>query len=117
MNRNLCMLRKLCKINPRHPIIKELQKKSSEDAADKSLIDLANLLYDSALLQSGFSMRDTNDFATRIHRVVSVGLAIDPSAVAEEEPAEAEEAPAADEKKSEDAPAEEAAETGSHDEL
>jgi len=51
-------------INPRHPIIKTLQTKSAEDASDKALIDLANLLYDSALLQSGFTMKDTNEFAT-----------------------------------------------------
>jgi len=82
--------KKTMEINPRHPIIKELKIKTAEDATDKSLIDLANLLYDAALLHSGFSMKDTADFATRIHRVVASGLSLDPNAEAEEEPEETE---------------------------
>jgi len=85
--------KKVMEINPRHPIIKELKVKTAEDASDKALIDLANLLFDAALLQSGFSMKDTTDFATRIHRVVSSGLSLDPNAEAEEE-TEEDEAPA-----------------------
>jgi len=43
------------------------------------------LLYDAALLQSGFAMEDTTTFADRIHRVIKSGLAIDASATVEEE--------------------------------
>jgi len=86
--------KKTMEINPRHPIIKSLKDKVTEDSQDKALIDLANLLYDAALVQSGFSMKDVNDFASRIQRVISTGLSIDPNAQAdEEEPDAPEEAP------------------------
>jgi HSP90 family molecular chaperone len=113
--------KKTMEINPRHPIIKELAAKvadlSAAEEGEKQpnqLVDLANLLYDSALLSSGFQMRDTADFSRRIQRVISTGLNIDPSAEAEPEADE----PEATE--SEDAPdnaadAEESAEI--HDEL
>ena len=89
--------KKTMEINPRHPIIKELAAKtaaaSGEEEKPQNLVDLANLLYDSALLSSGFQMRDTADFSKRIQRVISNGLQIDPNAeaeaeVEEEEPAE-----------------------------
>jgi len=81
--------KKTMEINPRHPIIKELASKTTEvaEGEDKpaALVDLANLLFDSALLSSGFQMRDTADFSKRIQRVISTGLNIDPSAEAEAE--------------------------------
>jgi len=87
--------KKTMEINPRHPIIKELAAKVSESGEEKPttgpLVDLANLLFDSALLSSGFQMRDTADFSRRIQRVISTGLAIDPNAEVEAEPEEPEE--------------------------
>jgi len=87
--------KKTMEINPRHPIIKELAAKAAEHEGEtqpQNLVDLANLLYDSALLSSGFAMRDTHDFSKRIQRVISNGLAIDPNAEVEAEPEEEEEA-------------------------
>jgi len=78
--------KKTLEINPLHPIIKELKAKTESDPSDKSLIDLANLLYDATLLQSGFAHKEPNEFATRIHRVVANGLNLDPTAEAEDEP-------------------------------
>jgi heat shock protein beta len=83
--------KKTLEINPFHPIIKELKTKTSADPSDKSLTDLAMLLYDAALLQSGFAMKEPNDFASRIHRVVSNGLDVDPNAQSDAEPADEEE--------------------------
>jgi len=80
--------KKTMEINPYHPIIKELKAKSSADPDDKSIVDLANLMYDAALLQSGFNLKDTTEFATRIHRILATGLNVDPDAPVEEEPAE-----------------------------
>jgi len=77
--------KKTLEINPLHPIIRELKAKSEADPADKIVIDLANLLYDATLLQSGFVHKEPNDFATRIHRVVATGLNLDPNAEADEE--------------------------------
>lgn len=109
--------KKTMEINPRHPIIKELAAKAAEaDQEDKpaALVDLANLLYDSALLSSGFQMRDTADFSRRIQRVISNGLNIDPNAEVEPEPEDEPADKAADAEEKAAAPADE--ET-SHDEL
>jgi HSP90 family molecular chaperone len=118
--------KKTMEVNPRHPIIRELATKVSElsgaegeEARPAMLVDLANLLYDSALLSSGFQMRDTADFSRRIQRVIATGLSIDPAAEAEPEPEEPEEASAEDDAAAEETvstpAADEAAEV--HDEL
>jgi len=78
--------RKTMEINPRHPVINELKARVAENAEDPTLKDLAALLYDAALLTSGFSMDDANDFASRIQRVVSVGLNVKADAPLLDEP-------------------------------
>ncbi len=70
--------RKTMEINPRHPIVVELSKKAAADPdvlATES-IDLANMLYDTALLNSGFAIDDAKDFAGRIFRFMQTGLAL-----------------------------------------
>ena len=109
--------KKTMEINPRHPIIRELQAKAAEEGdKPQSLVDLANLLYDSALLSSGFQMRDTADFSRRIQRVISTGLSIDPNAEAEAEPEEPE-ATKEEDKNEESAEKSSEAEETNHDEL
>ena len=69
--------KKQVEINPNHAIVKALKAKVDADANDKSVKDLVFLLYETALLSSGFSLEDTAAHAGRIHRMVQVGLAID----------------------------------------
>jgi molecular chaperone HtpG len=69
--------KKQVEINPNHAIVKALKAKVDADANDKSVKDLVFLLYETALLSSGFSLEDTAVHAGRIHRMVQVGLAID----------------------------------------
>jgi len=69
--------KKTLEINPEHPIITELRKKAEQDKNDKTLKDLVCLLFDTALLSSGFSLEDPSSFAQRIHRMVKLGLSID----------------------------------------
>merc|ERR1719443_1834088 len=69
--------KKTMEINPRHPIIIELKKRAEETPEDEDTKDLANLLHDTALLNSGFQMEDTKGFATRMYKLFKAGLSLE----------------------------------------
>ncbi|XP_076459306.1 heat shock protein 83-like [Babylonia areolata] len=64
-------------INPDHPIVKTLKAKCDADKNDKSVKDLCMLLFETAMLSSGFTLEDPTSHANRIHRMVKLGLGID----------------------------------------
>jgi len=69
--------KKKMQVNPDHTIMIELNKKFSADASDRTVKDLVWLLFETALLTSGFSLDDPVTFAGRIHKLIKLGLSID----------------------------------------
>jgi molecular chaperone HtpG len=74
--------KKTMEINPDHAIVKALHDKATADKNDKTVKDLTWLLFETALLASGFSLDDPAAFAGRIHRMIKLGLSIDDDDVA-----------------------------------
>ena len=68
---------KIMEINPRHPIISNLRSLVDEDPESDVARDFANLLYDSALMNSGFMIEEPNDFADRLYTLMKESLQLE----------------------------------------
>ncbi|KAK6115203.1 hypothetical protein DH2020_007472 [Rehmannia glutinosa] len=77
--------KRVLEINPRHPIIKELRERVVKDPEDDSVKQTAQLMYQTALMESGFILNDPKDFASRIYSSVKNSLNISPDVTVEEE--------------------------------
>lgn len=69
--------KKHLEINPDHPIMENLRQKAEADKHDKSVKDLVMLLFETALLSSGFALEDPQVHASRIYRMIKLGLGFD----------------------------------------
>lgn len=65
----------ILEINPHHPIIKELLERV-KDGADEETEDMARLLYEAALLNSGYSLSEPASFARRFYRIFNGAMGI-----------------------------------------
>ncbi|KAA0168611.1 hypothetical protein FNF27_07123 [Cafeteria roenbergensis] len=68
--------KKTMEVNPSHPIVVSLRQRAAHDRADRTVKDLIWLMYDTALLTSGFSLEEPVTFAGRIHRLIMLGLGV-----------------------------------------
>lgn len=69
--------KKHLEINPDHPIMESLRQKAEADKNDKAVKDLVMLLFETSLLASGFALEDPQVHASRIHRMIKLGLGFD----------------------------------------
>merc|ERR1711933_542267 len=102
--------KRMFEINPRHPMIIELNNKVKEGTADETTADSLMSLYLSAVVSAGYQLtpEDAQDFSARIGRVVSstLSVALDAELAPELEIPDEEEEAEEEEESSEDAPAE-----------
>jgi len=68
--------KKTLEINPDHPICEKLREKFAANENDTAVRDLVLLLFDTAMLTSGFSLDKPTVFANRIHKLIKLGLRI-----------------------------------------
>ncbi|RTG81957.1 molecular chaperone HtpG [Schistosoma bovis] len=68
--------KKQLELNPYHPMIKALKQQFESGSSTKLVKDLVQLLFDTALLSSGFSLPDPKIHAKSIHHMVCMCLDI-----------------------------------------
>merc|ERR1712108_121078 len=66
--------KKKFEITPDHPIMTNMLERVEKNDSDKSVTDLVQLLFETALLSSGFTLDDPAVHANRINRMNKLGL-------------------------------------------
>merc|ERR1712061_956967 len=72
--------RKTLEVNPNHPVIADLLSKVKADKDDKPALDTAQVLFQTALLESGYEIADPSALVNRVYRLMSKELGVDPDA-------------------------------------
>merc|ERR1719439_423306 len=104
--------RKTLEVNANHPVVVDLLNKIKADKEDAAALDSASVLFQTALIESGYEIADPSALVNRVYRLMSKELGVDPDAplkeveIPDEEEAE-EESEGGDEEKEEDGDAEE----------
>merc|ERR1712228_77892 len=72
--------RKTLEINPNHPVVVDLLAKVKADKEDKAALDTAQVLFQTALVESGYEIADPSALVNRVYRLMSKELGVDPDA-------------------------------------
>merc|ERR1711939_1266476 len=72
--------RKTLEINPNHPVVADLLNKVKADKEDKAAVDTAQVLFQMALIESGYEIADPSALVSRVYRLMSKELGVDPDA-------------------------------------
>ena len=91
-------------INPKHPAILKLKGMVESDRAAAATKDFASLVFDVAAVSSGYEIKDTGAFATRVIALMSEGVDMEGWLKEAEAEAAPREQPAAQEFTTESAP-------------
>merc|ERR1711930_36522 len=99
--------RKTLEVNPNHPVIADLLAKVKADKEDAAAMDTAQVLFQTAIIESGYEIADPSALVNRVYRLMSKELGVDPDAPLKEvevpeEEEEAEEEDEDEEKEGED---------------
>ena len=72
--------RKTLEINANHPVIVDLLSKVKDDKENAVAVDIAAVLFQTALIESGYEIADPSALVKRVYRPMSKGLGVDPDA-------------------------------------
>merc|ERR1712185_852698 len=72
--------RKTLEVNPNHPVVVDLLSKVKGDKEDKAALDTAQVLFQTALIESGYEIADPSALVNRVYRLMSKELGVDPDA-------------------------------------
>merc|ERR1712207_110740 len=72
--------RKTLEVNPNHPVVVDLLAKVKADKEDKASLDTAQVLFQTALIESGYEIADPSALVNRVYRLMSKELGVDPDA-------------------------------------
>merc|ERR1712203_1096873 len=72
--------RKTLEVNPSHPVIADLLAKVKADKEDAAAMDTAQVLFQTALIESGYEIADPSALVNRVYRLMSKELGVDPDA-------------------------------------
>merc|ERR1712146_368670 len=72
--------RKTLEVNPNHPVIVDMLNKVKGDKEDKAALDTAQVLFQTALIESGYEIADPSALVNRVYRLMSKELGVGPDA-------------------------------------
>merc|ERR1712176_971748 len=72
--------RKTLDVNANHPVIVDLLSKVKADKTDAAAMDTAQVLFQTALIESGYEIADPSALVNRVYRLMSKELNVDPDA-------------------------------------
>merc|ERR1719346_81686 len=94
--------RKTLEINPNHPVVADLLTKVKADKENAAAMDTAQVLFQTALIESGYEIADPSALVNRVYRLMSKELGVDPDAPLKEVEVPEEEEEAEEEDKDEE---------------
>ena len=68
---------KIFEINPNSSTIKSLKIRFDKDKSDSTIKDLVWLLYESAVIGSGFTLENPMNFTKRLNKIINLGLGVE----------------------------------------
>mmetsp|Transcript_54951 Transcript_54951/g.128508 ORF Transcript_54951/g.128508 Transcript_54951/m.128508 type:complete len:163 (+) Transcript_54951:773-1261(+) len=72
--------RKTLEINPNHAVVADLLKKVKANKEDEVAADTASVLFQTALIESGYEIADPSALVSRVYKLMSKELGVDPEA-------------------------------------
>merc|ERR1712139_529335 len=72
--------RKTLEVNPNYPVVVDLLSKVKVDKEDKAAVDTAQVLFQTALIESGYEIAAPSALVNRVYRLMSKELGVDPDA-------------------------------------